>query len=361
MRAIVASHRFNPGHLSHLLANARMLGDAGYAVAFRWHRRFATMLSANDTPVPEALAGVLQMSRGDVYVLWFPSLVGFLDILLLRVLLRPVRVVYVFHEPYTSYRSYRTSGFSRLKTFKVYLIHLISSATVWFSDAVILPSKNALEAFTLRYGETGKSIQVVPLMFDDEAAVDVPALAERRFISYIGTVAEDHAFDRFVDFAEQAVKAGLVGGLRFLLATRSVLDAETERRLAPFVASGQMQIQSGRPLSNAEINAAFASSAVVWNAYRRSMQSGVLPKAYMFGTPVLVSDANTSEFFENGQHGVQVSTSYDPAELAAAVATITGDFERFSAACREAFFQHFHYRAHSASFLASLRGAPRPP
>lgn len=296
-----------------------------------------------------------------LYILWFPSLAGLADILWIRLLRRPARVVYIFHEPYTSYRSYRASGFSRLKAFKVYLIHLISSATVRLADAVILPSNNALAAFKVRYSGRGKSIQVVPLMFDDEAATGAPERAERRFISYIGTVAEDHAFDHFVDFAEQALRRDLVGGLQFQLATRSVLDPDTATRLAPFVASGQMHIQSGRPLSNEEINTAFARSFVVWNAYKRSMQSGVLPKAYMFGTPVLVSDANPSEFFQDGLHGARVSTRYDVAELAAAVGSITANFDHLSAACRAAFLQHFHYRANSASFLAALRRAPSLP
>lgn len=358
MRAVIASLRFNPGHLSHLIANARLLQAVGYAVSFRWHSRFVGMAGSGMDAAPQTRAQLLKLGRGSVYVLWFPSLVGFLDILLLRLLLRPVQVVYVFHEPFTSYASYRASGFSRLKAFKVWLIHLVSKATVRLSDGVVLPSRNALAAFNQRYSGHGKSVQVVPLMFDDEAVHGVPARAARPFVSYIGTVAEDHAFDRFVDFAEQALRHQLLPGLRFQLATRSVLDPETARRLAPFVASGQMHIQSGRPLSNDEINTAYGSSLVVWNAYKRSMQSGVLPKAYMFGAPVLVSEANPSEFFEAGRHGVQVSSRYDTTELCAAVQTVVANFEAMSASCRSSFLAHFHYSANAAGFLAALHRAP---
>lgn len=358
MHAIVASLRFNPGHFSHLMANARLLQAAGYVVGFRWHAKFVGTASTGIDPTPWTRVQVLKLSPGSVYVLWFPSLVGFIDILLLRLFMRPVWVVYVFHEPYTAHGSYRASGFSRLKAFKVYLIHLVSKATVALSDGVVLPSQNAMAAFKQRYSEAGKSVQVVPLMFEDEAAGGVRAQAERPFVSYIGTVAEDHAFDRFVDFAEQALERQLLNGLRFQLATRSVLDPETTARLAPFVATGQMHVQSGRPLSNDEINEAYGRSLVVWNAYKRSMQSGVLPKAYMFGTPVLVSEANPSEFFEPGQHGVQVSSRYDTIELCAAVNTITANFEEFSAACRASFLEHFHYRANAVRFLAALHRAP---
>ena len=50
----------------------------------------------------------------------------------------------------------------------------------------------------------------------------------------------------------------------------------------------RLKLVVGKPMSNLEINNYFNKSLVVWNAYRRSMQSGVLPKAYMFGTPVII-------------------------------------------------------------------------
>ncbi len=354
MQAILASLRYHPGHLSHLLANGRLLSEVGYEVTYRLHPEFQTLFQRADAPKESGFADIVLERHKCLYILWFPSLAGLLDILWMRLLRRPAWVIYVFHEPFVTYRSYRAAGFSRVKASKVYLIHLISSATVSLSNAVIVPSSNAFTAYKSRYSDSGKSIQVVPLMFEDEALTGVPGRAGRRFISYIGTVAEDHAFDRFIDFAEQAIQRQLVGSLHFQLVTRSVLDADLTLRLAPLVASGQMRVQSGRPLSNVEINSAFAGSLVVWNAYTRSMQSGVLPKAYMFGTPVLVSEANTSEFFEDGRHGASVSTRYDVVELATAVGTIAANFERISEACREAFLKHFHYRANAANFLAAL-------
>lgn len=360
MQAVLASHRFNPGHLSHLLANARLLGDAGFAVLMRWHPRFSAMAEAS-SHAAVTLSQVLALKAGDVYVLWFPSLGGLRDLLLLRLAGRPVHVVYVFHEPFTSYRSYRSGGFSRVKAAKVYLIHLISAAIVHLSNTVILPSHNALAAFEQRYAASKASSMVLPLMFDDESAGSMPQRSGRRFVSYIGTIAEDHAFDRFVDFAQSALSQGRPDSPSFQIATRSRLDDATRLRLAPFIASGRLKVQEGRPLTNDEINAAFGSSLVVWNAYKRSMQSGVLPKAYMFGTPVLVSEHNTSEFFEPGRHGMLVSGCCAPYELETAVAAIEQDFDRISAACREAFLTHFHYRASASAFMAALhREHPHP-
>lgn len=354
MHAVLASLRFHPGHVSHLMANARLLEEAGYSVSFRWHPQFSEMLSLGGKIRTETTSSLTKLGPSAIYILWFPSFAGFLDVLLLRLLRRPVRLVYVLHEPYTSYRSHRDAGFSPAKAFRVYLIHLINSAILRLSNGVILPSSNAQMAFRQRYRERGLSVQVVPLMFDDEAVGGVPGPVDRRYVSYIGTIAEDHAFNRFVDFVENALKQNLLEEVQFQLVTRSTPDDDTLRRFAPFIASGRLHLQCGRPLSNEEINQAFRRSLVVWNAYTRSMQSGVLPKAYMFGTPVLISDANPSEFFQDGTHGVCVSTRYDPLEMAAAVKTIEQQFEQMSAACRSAFLKHFHYRASAARFLAVL-------
>jgi glycosyltransferase involved in cell wall biosynthesis len=126
-------------------------------------------------------------------------------------------------------------------------------------------------------------------------------------------------------------------------------------RLAPHATTGRLTIKSGRPLSNSEMNAAYGSSLVIWNAYKRSMQSGVLPKAYMFGTPILISAANRSEFFVDGEHGAEVSTRFETRELADAVLRIAKDFEHYSRACRAAFLRHFDYRANAPTFLEAIR------
>jgi len=88
MRAVIASLRFNPGHLSHLIANARLLQTVGYAVSFRWHPQFFGMAGGGLDSTPWTRAQVLKLGAGSVYALWFPSVVGFLDSLLLRLLQR---------------------------------------------------------------------------------------------------------------------------------------------------------------------------------------------------------------------------------------------------------------------------------
>lgn len=351
MNAIIASHRLTPGHVSHMLANAELLSESGYVVALRWASGLRVVTDEASAPFAR-FTDIVDLREGSLYVLWAPSVQGLAEVLAVRLLTR-ARVVYVFHEPYTTFASYRNAGFPFLKTCKVVAAHVISSAIVALSHTVILPSANAYDAFARRYDSRARTA-LLPLLFGDEARDHVPSLRDRPFVSYVGTIAEDHAFDGFLAFVEYCIAHSLLNGMRFQIATRSVLPLGVQERLAPHAATGQVVVQSGRPLTNGEINKAYGSSLVVWNAYKRSMQSGVLPKAYMFGTPVLVSTANRSEFFVDDEHGVEVSNSYEPHELAQAVHRIERDFDRYSRACRNAFFRHFHYRANAHVFLGAI-------
>jgi glycosyltransferase involved in cell wall biosynthesis len=117
------------------------------------------------------------------------------------------------------------------------------------------------------------------------------------------------------------------------------------------VASGKLVVRAGRALTNAEINKYYAKSTVVWNAYKRSMQSGVLAKAYMFGTPVVVSILNKSEYFLDRENGVLVSGKYDFTEIQDAIGDIILRFEEYSSQCRRRFLDVFYYKAQSTAFM----------
>jgi glycosyltransferase involved in cell wall biosynthesis len=352
MNALLISRRFNPGHLSHLIANAKLLEEAGYRVGMLWHPQFETFGGPAFAGGGTTLARAFRLGSNDAVVIWFPSVQAMWDALLLRLFTRAT-IVYVLHEPFDSVQAYRRAGFSWPKTARVMLISLISRLTAAFSHHIMLPSESAAKAFRLHHGD-GKSAHVIPLLFDDEAH-SIPQFQQRRFISYIGTVAEDHAFDQFVDFLLETCAKQTLPDHAFLIATRSTLSAALMERMAPAMQQGLLTVQQGRPLSNEEINDCYQQSAVVWNAYKRSMQSGVLPKAYMFGTPVLITDANRSEFFTDGQEGVEVSSSYDNAELLRAVQRILAAFTHHSAQARATFLKKYHYKALAGDFLRMLR------
>lgn len=347
--AVVVSRNFNPGHYSHLVASYKLLSENNINTFMYHHALFNKMNVIENERVFNNIFELKVLGKIDLAIFWFPSIKNIIDTILFRLFYR-TRVIYVFHEPLESVSSYRAAGFGFLRTVRILLIGQVSYLLVLLSDGIILPSKNAFATFESKYSKTNKKYELVPLLFDDEA-LNINIGNERLFISYIGTIAEDHAFDEFVNFVVHAIKNNWFPKYRFLIATKSTVPLAQRTALSPYAASGEVIIEEGKPMSNDVINNHYNSSIVVWNAYRRSMQSGVLPKAYMFGTPLIVSSCNSSEFFVDRQHGVVVNAKYDLNELKAAVDDVVVNFEKYSSCCRDKFLSTFYYKAYEQNFI----------
>jgi glycosyltransferase involved in cell wall biosynthesis len=346
--AVVASRNFNPGHCSHLVATHKLLSGRGLRVLMLLHPSFKSMDMGERDTILTNVRDLRHVGRVELLVVTFPSVQALFDMVLMKWRYR-TSIAYVFHEPFESIRAYWNAGFGARKTARICLIAIINWGIVLLSDKVILPSKKAEAIFRAKYSRPRQRYAMIPLLFDDEAqSGDLEK--ERRYIAYIGTVAEDHAFDEFLRFVGRAIDSHLFTNHRYLVATGSSLSVAARALVAPLVASGRLEVLEGRPLSNAAINDCFASSVVVWNAYKRSMQSGVLPKAYMFGTPLLVSSSTQSEFFTDRHTGVLISDRYDVGEIKDAIANIIENFAEYSAACRRRFLDIFYYQAQSQAF-----------
>jgi len=348
MKAILTSKRFNPGHISHMEANCKLLEEQGFDVRYSVNKRFLSFPDCGMQGKAASFSDWLALRRGDLFIVWYASVSVVFNLVFVRLFSRAT-TVYVYHEPYTSFSSYRAAGFSRLKTVRVIAISMVSRIICALSDKIILPSERALQAMPAAQRQPRRFAKI-NLMFADESRLVTQELA-REFVSYIGTIAEDHAFGEFVESMQACVADQALLPLRFLIATRSTVPDKHRAVIDQCVSSGRLVLQVGRPMSNAEINHFYASSFVVWNAYRRSMQSGVLPKAYMFGTPVLVSTNNQSEYFQEGVHGALLSVRYTLQEFQHAITWLQAEWPGISRNCRTQFLLNFEYHALSSTFM----------
>ena len=278
-----------------------------------------------------------------VAVFWFPSLKNIWAIFKLRFFLK-AKVIYVYHEPFDSIRNYHSSGFGFLKILKICLINIVNFTVLLFYNKIILPSSNSLCLYEKKYKWINNNYVMIPLLFDDEGN-DLIKIEDKKYISYIGTVAADHAFDKFVNFAVSAMKNNWFPECQFLIATSSLIPQKERNQIQPFLANQKIHIQEGFPMTNSTINGYYESSALVWNAYNRSMQSGVLPKSFMFGTPVIVLKRNANEFIENKITGLLVEDNNDIQEIKGAVEYILSRNEIFLVNCRTKFKNTFYYKS----------------
>jgi hypothetical protein len=348
MKAILASKRFHPGHISHLEANEKLLKEQGFDVIFLVHNNFFCFSTSHTKDQRAKFLDCITLRQGDLFVVWFPSLSVVFNLLLVRLFTRAT-TVYIYHEPYTSFASYRHSGFGIRKALRVKAIAMISCTICFFSRKIILPSSRAFDAVEIAIHKPERYAKI-NLMYADESDDSRPS-PERSSISYIGTIAEDHAFDEFVYLMKACIDDQLLETHNFMIATRSRVPAKYNAVITECLSSGRLVLQSGTPMTNKNINLSYSQSFVVWNAYKRSMQSGVLPKAYMFGTPVIVATSNASEYFQDGIHGVLISNRYSVDEFCQAIGRLELSWTSMSNNCRNCYLDNFDYHALSAIYM----------
>lgn len=352
MKALIVSLKFHPGHFSHLIANYKLFSEKNFDTYLYVDPLFNKMDEKEHFQKINSPKEFKKFEKIDVAVFWFPSLKNILEMFRLR-FFYGAKIFYVYHEPFDSIKNYYSAGFNVKKIFKICLINLVHVPILLLSHRVILPSPSSYKIYKKKYTFLNDQFVHINLLFDDEANLET--IPEKKYFSYIGTVAADHAFDRYVDFVVAAVKNSWLPTLDFQIATSSVIPTREMELLKPLLESGRIKINAGKPMKNSEINQHYRESAVVWNAYHRSMQSGVLPKAFMFGSPAIVLRRNASEFLDHLNTGVLIEDNGNLDEIKSAVEELCAKKEHYFHHCRNKFFDKFYYRNKAQDYLSLLK------
>jgi hypothetical protein len=344
-RAFLVSLRYNPAHISHLVANYKLFQELGVKPSLIINKKYINNEELSDYDVYYfSFKEVFRLPEPKTIIFWFPSL-GNIFLLLRFKIFRNIKIFYVFHEPFDSISNYYKSGFSALKVLKISLINVISLLTASLSDTILLPSQKAVELYKKTGVFFNKSFFYLPLMFNDELQSDLNH-SVKKYISYIGTANPDHSFKQFLDFALYAIKNNIFPQYRFLIATKSNLSPLFENlEIKKYLDNEQLFISHNRFMSNKEINQHYLQSVIVWNAYTRTTQSGVLPKAFMFGCPVLSLKKNTNEFVVDTFTGRYVDDNQDKFEIEGAVIEILSNKDYYKNNCRIFFLNTFFFKS----------------
>jgi hypothetical protein len=350
------SLRYNMAHVSHLLANYKLFEGTKYRPVLLLNKNYENL---------EELIGYEKVfyNKKQIYeikdcsaaIFWFPSVSNVFVSLFFKIKFRAT-ISYVYHEPFDSIRNYYESGFSILDVLKKIFITITSDLTSYFSDSIILPSMKAISLYKSNFIIANKNYNYIPLLFDDELNKKID-INKKIYISFIGTVSPDHSFDSFLKFILHAIQYQLFSDFVFLIATKSDLSSliENNPNFKKGITKNQIVISHGSYMSNSKINRFFYQSLIVWNAYSRSTQSGVLPKAYMFGCSVLVLKKNSNEFLENYKTGVYVEDNNDVNEIGAAVKDIVSNKGHYVTNSRDFFLRTFYYKNLKSKFLTIFK------
>lgn len=346
--ALIISLNFNPGHVSHLRASYHQFEELGYESCYYVNKAFKDFLPKGSRAM---FYGEDKPTAADVAIVWFPSQKNMLVMWSLKRRFK-TKIIYCFHEPVTSFQEYHDSGYTRLQVLMERIKDWIGAYTSNIAEAVILPSRKAYANYLAGKLYKNPNAIYLPLMYDYELT-EKHIKAERKYIGYIGTVASDHSFNEYVSFIKCAYKQESLKDLQFLIATRSTV--EFDEVLTDMIQSGRLKLVQGKPLDDETINGFYSSTIVVWNAYARTMQSGVLAKSFMFGTPAIVLRKNLSEFTEDGKEVVAIDDNSSFEQIETAVLKISDSFSHFSDAARKRFADTFYYRKYNKEIESIIR------
>lgn len=322
-KALIISLSSNIGHLSHVVAYYKLLEEIGF-------KSVAYVLPSVVRFLPAGLDVTTEVDNYIEYyvaIMYSPCKINLKEVIRIK-LKSKCKLIYVYHEPLGSKKSFRDAGVSWLKTQKIFLMDKANWFIVKAADHIILSSKAARSHYENGiYLRLNRQYSCMSLIFTDEYNDSLRSL-KRKYFSYIGTIAADHSYNEFLAFMKWAIKQNQLPCVSFLIATKNIVVRNPE--IEEMLKSGRLEIIDGHPLTNEEINNCYASSFVVWNAYERTTQSGVLAKSFMFGTPAIVLRKNLSEYTEDGKEVVAIEDNTSLEQVEEAVNIILNSFSSFS-------------------------------
>jgi len=251
-----------------------------------------------------------------------------------RSILPDIKCWMLVHEPYV----HDKSKHGWMRSILIAAQELAVRATLRFLDGVLVPSDEALLQMKAAYPNFTGTVLKVPLLFEDRFK---PNYSERLYFSFIGHAVPAKGIDTFFWMVEASASHG--AEWMFQIATSTNISAYVARLSKR--ARARLRVVSKPKLTDAEIDEAICESWAVIAPYRRVTQSGVVPVAFMHGTPVISTrTGGMPEWVIPGKTGYLIERETFFNEWQDAFMMVQTNFSDLSANCRQFFLDHFDAR-----------------
>jgi hypothetical protein len=354
MKILVVSLSPNVAHVSHLIAYYLQFKELGYSPTLYIHENIIQYIPKDFNYLKYNKFKTCK-TKVDSALFYSPAFDNLFEMIKLKWKYR-TKIIFVKHEPFDKTVLFDNTS-SYLKRLWYMLANLYECILTYISGIIILPSDKAINLYKKRWLYFNRHYFYLPLQFDDESRYD-NTIAKRKYFSFIGSigyVTNNHSFDCFLSFVETAIQKKSLQEFNFLIVTKSAVIID--ERLQKMIDTGRLLVIAGKPLTNESINFYYKSSYVVWNAYARNTQSGVLAKSFMFGTPAIVLCRNISELVKDGNEIIAINDNSSYNEISNALYKIINNYDHYSNAARQCFLENFYYRKNNTtmnSIIAKL-------
>ena len=341
---LIVSLHFSPGYIGHMMAWYKLCKQCGYKPLIYGDEQYSKYYDNSEYEFTTKKEN-LELYKPEYAIV---QNTGFENVEFFKWCRKNrCKILYILHEPYMGVKELLKDGTYCIKQAVACILN------VWLckkSERVIVCSQYAEDNCRRYMKGTYKKASRFPLLFMDEYSDEGE---ERKYFSLVGTFATPKGSDLFLKFIKESVNKGC--DINFQIATRTNLDEQLkDETLQQLIRNGKLIVQHGRNMTTDEINAAYRRSICCWNGYRRTTQSGVLPNAYMLGTPVLATMLGSFvEFVVPGKTGEFIDNE-DTDSIYNAYLKIREYSEEMSRQCRQYFLDHFFYGNQVKEFISII-------
>lgn len=329
MKIVIASLHFGAGHTAHLEAYMKLAAHCGYESALYLNKRYLELFEDTDFRL---LLDEDELKAFKPDIVWIYN-TGTENFKLIRTAkAMGCKIAYVLHEPDMGIKDLLKEGSYIPKQIAG---TFVNRCICRYSDKVILSSERAISNCGKHMKMAYRKSAFFPLIFPDRYIEGV----DRKYFSLIGGYAAAHGSDEYLSFVKECCGRG---NIFFQIATRSdISDKLEDSAFREMIKTGQLIVQQGRPLTEAEINMAYRRSVCTWNGYKRSTQSGVLANSFMQGTPVIATRVGSfEEYVVDGTNGVFID-GFGFDDILRAYEYVAERSKEMTEKCRETFLDKF--------------------
>jgi glycosyltransferase involved in cell wall biosynthesis len=343
--------RYAPGNWQHMNSLASCMKENGWGVNFIISSKFKWMNEefADKTHYPTSsksplgtlrdiflfftykwviLYNIIQKQKPEavVFVMWHP--LNYFLAKIIRKISPHTKITVWLHEPCKVDKS-----FYKEKAIAYKIIEYIQQMLLWTTDIVILHSARALAAFKYRYPHYKNDVKVIPLLFKDSAGHNLSG--SRTFdITFVGTAAKSKGIDDFFELFRKNQELDL--GLKLQIVTSSNISVYLNKLNCEN--NKFLRIINKPNLFDEEIREACTNSFAVCAFYKEITQSGVVPVAFMCGTPVIGTNIEgLNESIVDKINGVLLAKDFSHEDVISALAYVKENFPELSKNARECY------------------------
>lgn len=341
MNILIVSKHFSPGFIGHMKAWYKLCEECGYQAKLYFDKKYEKYFDSNEYDYTIDILDI-EKYQPDIAVV---QNTGFENVDFFKWCNKhKCKIFYILHEPYMGIKELLKDGNYFIKQAVACVLN------IWFcmkSTRVILCSRYAEKNCQMYMKWAFQKEAFLPLLFLDD--YDKQKNIDRKYFSMIGTYAEPHGSDIFIRYIKEAYEKG--SKQKFQIATRSdITEMINDPIYKKMQDEGQLIVQQGRPLTEEEMSVAYRRSVATWNGYRRSTQSGVLPNAFMHGTPVIATKLGSfDEFIDPGRTGEFID-NFECNTITDAINKIRKAGSNMNEKCRQFFLTHFYYQNQIEAF-----------